>query len=97
MKFFLATAASLAAVHAQSVIGGYVSPTFHSSPLRRYSITNWNCRLVRSAEEVHLDHTPDIKDTEGRWDVAYSKAAGYLQRFDLTQKVRCVLRLYSTF
>jgi hypothetical protein len=93
MKFLLAAAASLAVAHAQSDLSGCVNP----SPLRRYPMTNWDRRLVRSAEEVHFDHTPDIQGTKEKWDVAYSKATDYLQRFNLTQKVRCFLRLLGSF
>jgi hypothetical protein len=60
-------------------------------------MTNWNRRLVRSAEEGHSGHAPDIQSTKNRWDVAYSKAMDYLQRFNLTQKVRCSLRLWGGF
>ena len=67
------------------------------SPLRRHSMVIWDRWLVRSAEEVHFDHTPDIRGTEERWDVAYSKATDYLQRFNLTQKVRRFLFLYGGF
>lgn len=54
---------------------------------------NWNRWLVRSAEEVHFDHTPDIQGTNERWDVAYSKAIDYVQQFNLTQKVHRFLCL----
>jgi len=60
-------------------------------------MTNWNYWLVCSAEEVHFDHTPDIQDTEERWDMAYSKATDYLRRFNLTQKVRRFICPYGGF
>jgi len=85
MKFLLAAAASLAVAQTQPDLNGCVSAT----PLCLYSMTNWDRWFVRSTEEVHSDHTPDIQDTKERWDLAYSKATDYLHRFNLTQKVRC--------
>ena len=60
-------------------------------------MANWDRWLVRSAEEAYFDHTPDIQGTKERWDVAYSKATYYLQKFNLTQRVRCFLRLCGGF